>query len=99
MRSEILASAGGYAHDVAVTTYGRYGRVEDQRGTELGRHRVRECRVPTRDAHRLRLAVEHAGGYGCLLGNEEHREVGELRVVERHVGLLRDESCLRPELE
>src|SRR5437764_13281842 len=69
VRTEVLATAGGYTNGGAVTTDGRDGRVEDQRRTERVRHRSGERRVPTRAAHRLRLAVEHSGGRGRLCGD------------------------------
>ena len=99
VRTEVLTAAGGHTDDGAGRAHGGDGRVEDQRGAELGGHRLGQGRVAARDAHRLRLAVEHPRGHRGLLRDEEHREVGELRVVERDVGLLGDEPRLGNETE
>ena len=99
MRTEVLTAARGHTDDGAGRAHGGDGRVEDQRGAELGGHRLGQGRVAACHAHGLRLAVEHPRGHRGLLRDEEHRQVGELRVVERDVRLLGDEPRFGNEAE
>ena len=100
MRTEILPIVGGHAHDVTGAAYGRHRRVEhDSFGAQLRRDRLRQPRVAARDAHRLGSRCGDPRHRRNLLRNEKHRQVGELRVVERGVRLLHHEAGLGAQLQ